>query len=143
MRPLPDLGLVRGALKTGAPETYPRKTEEGRPPAPLRRWPSSLTRGDAVALVRRPPKGLLGGMLGLPTSDWRSTPYADEEARAAAPPPAPWRDLGAVEHVFTHFLLTLRVLAAEASRGLGSRGGLDLARGPVGAAQRVPEGRHG
>ena len=39
--------------------------------------------------------------------------YGDAESVAAAPVAASWRDLGAVEHVFTHFSLTLRVFAAE------------------------------
>jgi A/G-specific adenine glycosylase len=72
-----------------------------------------LIREGAVALVRRPPKGLLGGMLGLPTSDWRETPWSDAEAIAAAPIPAPWRAVGEIEHVFTHFALTLRVFRAD------------------------------
>jgi A/G-specific adenine glycosylase len=68
-------------------------------------------------------------MLGLPTSDWRATPFTDEEARAAAPAAGAWRDFGTVEHVFTHFALTLRVLRAE-SNGEGDfvwtdREGLD------------------
>jgi A/G-specific adenine glycosylase len=106
-------------LKTGAPETYPRKTKKTDRP---RRFGVAyvLTRGDATALVRRPPKGLLGGMLGLPTSDWRAAPYGDDEAVAAAPAAGPWRDLGTVEHVFTHFSLTLRVLAAEAPGGFAA-----------------------
>ncbi len=101
------------AFRSGAPETYPRKTKKAERP---RRHGVAyvLTRGDAVALVRRPPKGLLGGMLGLPTSDWRGQPFSDAEAVAAAPVPAPWRNLGAVEHVFTHFALTLRVFVARA-----------------------------
>ncbi|WP_168076958.1 A/G-specific adenine glycosylase [Caulobacter sp. SSI4214] len=100
------------AFKGGAPETYPRKTRKADRP---RRHGVAyvLTRGDEVALVRRPPKGLLGGMLGLPTSDWRAEAYTDAESVAAAPVAASWRDLGAVEHVFTHFSLTLRVFAAE------------------------------
>jgi A/G-specific adenine glycosylase len=100
------------AYRGGAPETYPRKTKKADRP---RRHGVAyvLTRGDEVALVRRPPKGLLGGMLGLPTSDWRAAPYDDAEAVAAAPLAAAWRDLGAVEHVFTHFSLTLRVFAAD------------------------------
>lgn len=100
------------AYKTGAPETYPRKTKKADRP---RRFGVAyvLTRGDEVALVRRPPKGLLGGMLGLPTSDWRATPWSDAEAVEVAPAAAAWRDLGAVEHVFTHFSLTLRVFAAD------------------------------
>jgi A/G-specific adenine glycosylase len=72
-----------------------------------------LTRGDQVALVRRPPKGLLGGMLALPTSDWRADRWSDAEAEAAAPTTADWRGAGEVEHGFTHFTLTLRLLRAE------------------------------
>ena len=72
-----------------------------------------LTRGDDVALVRRPPRGLLGGMLALPTSDWRATRWTDSEANLAAPAAADWRDVGEVEHGFTHFTLTLALLRAE------------------------------
>lgn len=67
-----------------------------------------------VALVRREGKGLLGGMLGLPTSEWRDRPFADGEIEAAAPVVADWRDLGEIEHVFTHSSLTLRVFGTEA-----------------------------
>ncbi len=101
-------------FKTGAPETYPRKTRKAD--RPHRHGVAYvLTRGDAVALVRRPPKGLLGGMLGLPTSDWRGTPWTDAEAADAAPVSGAWRDFGTVEHVFTHFALSLRVLRAESN----------------------------
>jgi A/G-specific adenine glycosylase len=72
-----------------------------------------LTRGDEVGLVRRPPKGLLGGMLALPTSDWRPARWSDAEALNAAPAKAPWRGVGEVEHGFTHFTLTLQLLRAE------------------------------
>jgi len=59
-------------------------------------------------LETRPARGLLGGMLGWPTSDWT------EEAPPEAPPlPGPWRDTGAeVRHTFTHFHLRLRVHVA-------------------------------
>ena len=60
-----------------------------------------------VALVRRPDKGLLGGMVGLPTSDWT------QAAPDALPPvAADWTEAGAVDHVFTHFSLTLTVRVA-------------------------------
>jgi len=113
--PLCDLCPISAwceGLKTGAPQTYPRKTKKADRP---RRYGVAylLARGDEVALVRRPPKGLLGDMLGLPTSDWRSDPWSDDEAVAVAPAAGDWRDRGAVEHVFTHFSLTLRVFAAE------------------------------
>ena len=45
-------------------------------------------------------------MLGLPTGDWSATPT---ETPSLA---ADWCEMGAVEHVFTHFSLTLEVRAA-------------------------------
>jgi len=46
-------------------------------------------------------------MLGPPTSEWG-------EAPGFAPPLAgPWQAAGAVDHVFTHFRLTLSVHLAE------------------------------
>jgi A/G-specific adenine glycosylase len=100
------------ALATGAPETWPRKTAKAERP---HRYGVAyvLTRGAEVALVRRPPKGLLGGMLALPSSDWRAERWSEGEALAAAPAQAPWRGVGEVEHGFTHFTLTLQLLRAE------------------------------
>jgi len=100
------------ARASGAPERFPRRL--ARPERPRRHGAAYLlTRGGEIALVRRPPKGLLGGMLALPTTDWRDRPWPDAEARAAAPVPAAWRAAGEIEHVFTHFALTLRVFRAE------------------------------
>ncbi|WP_430423912.1 A/G-specific adenine glycosylase [Phenylobacterium sp.] len=99
-------------LATGAPESYPRKTPKAV--RPHRHGVAYvLTRGDQVALVRRPPKGLLGGMLALPTTDWRAERWTDDEAIRHAPVAADWRAVGEVEHGFTHFTLTLRLLRAE------------------------------
>jgi A/G-specific adenine glycosylase len=114
--PLCDLCPVRfacRALATGSPETWPRKSPKAD--RPRRHGVAYVLTGDhrRIALIRRPPRGLLGGMLALPTSDWRSEPWTDIEARQAAPAVADWRDAGAIEHVFTHFALTLRVWVAE------------------------------
>jgi A/G-specific adenine glycosylase len=110
----------------GAPETYPRRAAKAE--RPHRRGAAFiLTRpgfakgnavgpADAVALVRRPPRGLLGGMLGLPTTPWRAAPWPLAEALAAAPAASAWREVGRVEHVFTHFSLDLLVLTAPATR---------------------------
>ena len=97
------------AYPRGDQDSFPRKTKKAARP---RRFGVAyvLTRGDAVALVRRPDKGLLGGMLGLPTSDWASAPAAGLQG---APTDAAWRDVGEIEHVFTHFSLTLNVMRAE------------------------------
>ena len=92
----------------GAPETYPRK--DAKAERPHRRGVAYvLTQGGAVGLVRRPDRGLLGGMLALPTSDWGQRPAA----LAGAPAEANWRSAGAIEHVFTHFTLTLEVMRGE------------------------------
>jgi A/G-specific adenine glycosylase len=65
-----------------------------------------------VWLRRRPQHGLLGGMLELPGTDWL-TDMTVAEALGFAPVAAPWRVLGEVRHVFTHFSLRLSVLAAR------------------------------
>ena len=92
------------AFKTGAPGEYPRKA--ARKAQPQRFGAVFVTRnGDAVAVVRRPDKGLLGGMAGLPTTEW--------SAETPANPGDGWRLAGAVDHVFTHFALELRVWVRE------------------------------
>ncbi|WP_337187720.1 A/G-specific adenine glycosylase [Phenylobacterium sp.] len=99
-------------LATGAPEAFPRKAAKAE--RPHRHGAAFiLTHGSRIALVRRPPKGLLGGMLALPTTDWRAAPWTDAEAHGAAPADAAWRGVGEVEHGFTHFTLTLRLLRAD------------------------------
>jgi A/G-specific adenine glycosylase len=64
-----------------------------------------------VLLVRRPDKGLLGGMRALPSNGWTAT----DPALSGAPIAASWRDLGTVPHVFTHFSLDLRVVGTTAA----------------------------
>ena len=57
-----------------------------------------LDRQNNVLLLRRPPRGLLGGMLVLPEQP---------------PVKTRWKPAGQVEHVFTHFALTLSVHVAR------------------------------
>jgi A/G-specific adenine glycosylase len=72
-----------------------------------------------VLLRRRPEKGLLGGMMEVPGSDW-----THDFDRSRAPRSAPrlranvqWRQIpGIVRHVFTHFPLELAVFAAQVPR---------------------------
>jgi A/G-specific adenine glycosylase len=104
------------ARASGRPEAWPRR--EPRAAKPRRHGVAYvLEREGRIALVRRPPEGLLGGMLALPTSEWRSAPLSEAEARAAAPVEADWRAAGRIEHVFTHFALTLEVRRAEGPGG--------------------------
>jgi A/G-specific adenine glycosylase len=68
-----------------------------------------------VLLRRRAESGLLGGMMEVPSTEWREAPWSAEEAGAQAPAAAAWRPLpGVVRHGFTHFRLELEVWAAPA-----------------------------
>ncbi len=69
-----------------------------------------------VLLRRRPESGLLGGTTALPGTVWRSEPWGEAEAMAAAPMPAAWRPVGEVRHGLTHFELRIAVLAARVGR---------------------------
>lgn len=113
--PLCDRCPIAGdcaARRAGAPETWPRKRAKAT--RPHRHGVAFLlTRGDEVGLVRRPPRGLLGGMLALPGTAWRTATWPDTEALEASPADADWRPAGSVEHGFTHFTLTLNVWRAE------------------------------
>ena len=98
------------AYKAGEPQTYPRKLKKAAKP---HRYGVAflIQRGGEVALIRRPDRGLLGGMLALPSTEWRSTPFGDQEVEV--PIAAAWQAAGSIEHVFTHFSLTLSVWRAR------------------------------
>jgi A/G-specific adenine glycosylase len=97
----------------GFAEDLPARAE--KPERPLRQgivfW---LTRPDgAVLLRRRAEKGLLGGMIEVPSTPWREARWDDTEALAHAPAKTVWTKLpGTVHHGFTHFPLDLTILAA-------------------------------
>ncbi len=99
------------ARAEGSPERYPIKAEKKATPT---RHGSAfvLVRGDDVLLVRRPPSGLLGGMVMPPTSAW--TEAKADDALEGAPGKFDWQRVGEVRHVFTHFALKLDVWRAEA-----------------------------
>jgi A/G-specific adenine glycosylase len=99
------------ALKAGDAETYPRKLPKGARPQRYGICFAMIDAHGRIALEKRPEKGLLGGMMQVPTSDWRGSPFAEGEA--SPPMKAKWRQLdGQVVHVFTHFALMLVVCAA-------------------------------
>ncbi len=98
------------ARATGDPDAYPRKA--AKTAKPVRQgtmfW---LEQDGAVLLVRRPASGLLGGMRALPTGPWSES----DPGLCDAPAAADWREIGTGRHVFTHFALDYRVVAANAS----------------------------
>lgn len=65
-----------------------------------------IERQGKVWLVRRPGKGMLGGMRALPDDGWA----ARTDGTALPPVEAAWRAMGRVVHGFTHFDLELRLL---------------------------------
>lgn len=104
------------ARRQGIAETLPRKAPKAEK---AQRYGVAfvLVCNRRVLVVRRPQKGLLAGMRGLPTTAWRAEPWTLDEALAAAPLPAPFQDAGEVRHVFTHFPLALQVVAASVADG--------------------------
>ena len=92
----------------GTAPDLPRKTP--KTPKPTRYGTIYIGRraDGAMLLERRPNKGLLGGMLGWPGSEWGDT------AVEAPPCDGPWIELGGqVRHTFTHFHLILTVFTAD------------------------------
>jgi A/G-specific adenine glycosylase len=111
--PLLDLCAARGQ---GIAETLPAKLPKRERPTRygVAFW---LTDGDRVWLQRRPPEGLLGGLLEVPSTEWRAATWSESEARLAAPLRATWaRCARQVEHGFTHFELRLQVWTARLGR---------------------------
>ena len=101
----PDCGrcplarLVRGLCARAIPPAIRVKAPQGGEAAPRRASPigSSMTARSCSSAARQGP--------------------ARRHARASRPtrrpPTAAWREAGAVDHVFTHFALTMRLLCAE------------------------------
>jgi A/G-specific adenine glycosylase len=113
-------------LAAELPRRAPRRAR------PLRRgvafW---LTRADgAVLLRRRAETGLLGGMMEVPSTEWREAPWSAAEAGAQAPVVAArWQPLaGVVRHGFTHFRLELEVWTAPAPGDLEAGAGQAVGR---------------
>jgi A/G-specific adenine glycosylase len=98
----------------GIAEALPYREEKAE--RPLRRGAAFVAlRADGAVLLReRPPKGLLGGMMEVPSSPWDETQQNEKSALAHVPVDAAWRKLpGPVQHTFTHFHLELSVYCAE------------------------------
>lgn len=102
------LSAICAGRAAGEPERFPVKP--AKKAKPLRRghalW---IERGDHVWLVRRPGKGMLGGMRALPGDGWS----ARIDGTGTVPLAGDWREAGLVQHTFTHFALEMQVLACR------------------------------
>lgn len=103
------------AAASGRADELPRKA--AKKPKPHRRGAvfAMMNAKGEMLFERRPEKGLLGGMMGLPGTDWTENPPTNN--KAAAPADTNWRKAGEAAHVFTHFQLALDVYVADAPTG--------------------------
>ncbi|HVI05297.1 MAG TPA: A/G-specific adenine glycosylase [Sphingomicrobium sp.] len=94
------------AFRSGEPESFPRRKQPATRPQRhgIAYW---IERTDQVWLVRRPAKGLLGGMAALPGNDWTKVEPPSQNA------------IGVVRHGFTHFLLELHIVLHAKPEGEG------------------------
>jgi A/G-specific adenine glycosylase len=99
---------------SGEPERFPVKAVKAAKP---RRYGIAFvfTDGEGFAAERRADKGLLGGMLGVPHTPWRDTPWTEPEAKAVLGP-FDYEKAGAYTHVFTHFALTQEIWRIRLAR---------------------------
>jgi A/G-specific adenine glycosylase len=130
------------ANRRGAQETFPRRTPKVE--GALRRGAAFVAlRADGTILLRaRPPRGLLGGMTEVPTTEW-SADFNRRGGLASAPKlptkPLKWHRLpGRVRHVFTHFPLELDVYAARVPKGTRAPKGARFAKLSTLAGEALP-----
>jgi A/G-specific adenine glycosylase len=89
------------AQASGTPERFPVKA--AKTARPVRVGTAYWIEVDGcVLLERRPPRGLLGGMLGLPGTPWHDAAPVSATTRIGPSIPT-------VRHIFTHFELRLSV----------------------------------
>ncbi|RIA56408.1 A/G-specific DNA-adenine glycosylase [Dichotomicrobium thermohalophilum] len=101
-------------LAEGVAATLPLRAPKAE--RPQRRGAAFVARrpDDHVLLRRRPEKGLLGGMMEPPTTEWRTETRSETALLGEAPVAADWRRvLAPVTHTFTHFHLMLDVYTAD------------------------------
>ena len=113
------------ARAEGTAAELPKKTR--KQPKPVRFGIAYVARkpDGTFLLETRPDKGLLGGMLGWPGSDWNDAP------KAAPPMDAAWQPLNVEAlHTFTHFHLRLNIEIAHVPVEAEAKSGVFMALDP-------------
>ena len=93
-------------------ENYPVKAPKKVKPTRLGAAYVALRSDGAIWLTKRPDKGLLGGMSGVPTTKWTASQNGALGA-GAAPVCGNWVACGSIRHTFTHFHLEMEVWTAN------------------------------
>ena len=102
------------ALRAGEPQGFPVKPPKKARPVRHGMVFWAVRDDGGVLLRQRPEEGLLGGMMEIPSTEWRENTWTEDEAAQTAPVSAQWQPLaGVVRHTFTHFQLELMVLTAR------------------------------
>ena len=111
--------LSADCVMAGLPEANLLPVKAKKKPKPKRTGVVFLATMDGKAMmVRRPDKGLLGGMMGFPTFGWDNA-KAQGASLADAPFAADWKMLSAkVRHIFTHFELELQIVHVALDKAL-------------------------
>ncbi|MFY9287772.1 MAG: A/G-specific adenine glycosylase [Alphaproteobacteria bacterium] len=104
------------ARALGIQEKLPRR--EKAKARPIRQTLAFIVvnRKNEILLRQRPKTGLLGGMMEVPSSEWREE-LISAKTQKDAPVKARWKVLpGHVQHVFTHFELNISVAIAATTK---------------------------
>ena len=99
---------------SGDPANYPKKAPKKQRPTRQGKAYALVNGKGEILFERRPEKGLLGGMMGLPGTMWTVNIAS---GHSAAPTKARWKNAGMAAHTFTHFHLELEVYTAPAPKG--------------------------
>lgn len=129
------LSAYCAAYAKGIAESLPVKAKRGEKPARRGVAYALFNAKGEILFERRPDRGLLGGMLCLPCTEWSELSAsgkkkelngkANAEASHSPAPPASlslegegngWRLAGTIRHTFTHFHLELDVMFAKAPK---------------------------
>ncbi|MCG8507996.1 MAG: A/G-specific adenine glycosylase [Rhodospirillales bacterium] len=104
------------ARSDGKPDHYPIKKPKKEKPTRYGVAFLTLNPSGSILLRRRPQSGLLGGMIEVPSTEWREKPWREDEISPFAPMNTEWQQAdGSVHHTFTHFHLVMKLLVGQST----------------------------
>lgn len=121
----PDCPWINSCLafKQGSAEKYPVKPP--KKPKPTRYGVAFWLKNNegAIWVRKRAPRGLLGGMIEIPSTEWREQVWEQSEVAEQAALQVNWREHdGEVTHTFTHFHLKIKVWSGTTTSPTNAEG---------------------